>query len=104
MKNVREGVFMDQKKKIQEAVYLAIDKVNEQLESEESILKTPETILIGEKGVLDSLSFVTLITALETQMRKTFDSYFVLPIAFQIESPMTIDGLIDYVDKLLENK
>lgn len=48
-----------------EIVYAAIDVVNEQIVDAPKIPKSPETILLGDEGVIDSLTLVNLVVAIE---------------------------------------
>lgn len=55
--------------KISEILYACIDSANRMLPSEEKLAKSPETVLVGEKGVLDSLALITLLVDLEDELR-----------------------------------
>jgi acyl carrier protein len=59
---------MTTREKIIDAIYGAIDEVNETLPSDKRLKKTEETVLISKDGVLDSLGMVTLITAAEQRV------------------------------------
>lgn len=51
-----------------EIVYAAIDLVNEQIVDGSKISKSPETILLGDDGVIDSLTLVNLVVAIEDHL------------------------------------
>lgn len=46
-------------------IYESLDEVNEQLPSDQRIQKSPDTILVGRAGSLDSLGFVNFIALVE---------------------------------------
>ena len=54
--------------RVTQAVYDAIDEVNESPGLAEPLEKSPESVLIG---CLDSLSFVTFLTSLEENLQRT---------------------------------
>lgn len=51
-----------------EIVYAAIDVVNEQIVDGPKIPKSPDTILLGDDGVIDSLTLVNLVVAVEDHL------------------------------------
>ena len=53
------------KEEIQDTIHLYIDELNQQLPENGKQEKSPSAILIGEGGVLDSLSLVTLLVNIE---------------------------------------
>lgn len=53
-------------------VQACVSELNRQLPSEERIDDTPETVLTGEGGRLDSLSIVTLLVAVEEALANRF--------------------------------
>jgi len=54
-------------------IYDAIGEVNEMLGADQAIEKSPDTVLIGETGTLDSVSFVTLAVAVEENVERIFN-------------------------------
>jgi len=46
-------------------IYESLDEINEQLPSDQRIQKSPDTILVGRAGGLDSLGFVNFIALVE---------------------------------------
>ena len=49
-------------------VYHAIDLINDLRQADDQIAKTPEVVLAGEGGCLDSLALVTLILGIERRV------------------------------------
>lgn len=54
---------------ISEILYACIDSANRMLPSDAKLAKSPETVLVGERGVLDSLALITLLVDLEDELR-----------------------------------
>jgi len=52
-------------------VYDAIDAVNPQLPRSRRLAKSPDTIIVGPSGSLDSLGIVNLVIALEERASET---------------------------------
>jgi hypothetical protein len=48
-----------------QVIYDAIDVVNRQLPQSRRLTKSPETIIVGSSGMLDSLGIVNLVLAIE---------------------------------------
>lgn len=61
------------KEQIVDIIKEAIVELNEQLEDNEKISYDLEARLIGKNAVLDSMSFVTLITIIEELVEDKFD-------------------------------
>jgi len=49
-------------------VYDAIDMVNQQLPAAKRLAKSPQTIIVGAGGALDSLGIVNFVIAVEEQI------------------------------------
>jgi acyl carrier protein len=64
---------MDRQEQIIQAIFGAIAEVNETLEPDKTLAPSTETILIGESSTLDSLGFITLVTAVEENVERIFD-------------------------------
>ena len=56
---------MTRDQKIVEAIFRAVDEVNEYLPKQQMIEKSLQTVLIDESTQLDSLALVSLIVAIE---------------------------------------
>jgi len=92
--------------RILEAVYCAIDEVNQQLAEERRIDKSANTVLFGESGNLDSLELISLIVTVEQEVEKEFHVIINLTdhedAIFEKNSPLhTIAALVRYISKLL---
>ena len=69
---------MSKHERIKNAVYHAIDELNDQLPKGVSIDKSPDAALYGKSGKLESLDFVTLIMEVETKIQEEFGIDFLL--------------------------
>jgi D-alanine--poly(phosphoribitol) ligase subunit 2 len=92
--------------RVQQAIYDAIDELNQQSPVEMQLPKAPGTVLFGREGKLDSLGLVTLIVGIEGKIRDTFGVAVTIADekAFsQKNSPFrTIDTLSDYISGLIK--
>lgn len=52
-------------------VYDGIRRVNEIRPPEKRVPERPDVVLVGDQGMLDSLSFTTLILTLENRLRES---------------------------------
>jgi acyl carrier protein len=50
-------------------IYAVIDETNEQLDHKQRLTKTPDTVLFGEGGKLDSLGLINFIVGLEQKVQ-----------------------------------
>jgi acyl carrier protein len=93
---------------VRDALYEAVDEVNELLPPEEQIAKSPETVLFGSTGRLDSLGLINLIVAVEKRVAARFHVSITLAdekAMSQKHSPFqTMASLIQYVTQILETK
>jgi acyl carrier protein len=85
-------------------IYDGIDEVNSSPETRETIEKSPETVLIGEGGSLDSLGFVTLAVEIEGHVERKFKKTITLMEVVEVtdECPLTVARLADFIDGLIE--
>ncbi len=92
--------------KIIQAVFRAVDEVNQELPEGQRLKKSLDTVLFGRSGVLDSLGLVNLIVAAEEKIEEEFGSTITIAderAMSQKNSPFrTIGTLVDYVSSLLE--
>lgn len=96
---------MSDKKKIQEAIYGAIDILNDQINGL-NIEKAPDTPLLGNDSKLDSMALVSFMVAIEEQVEDKFD----VPISMAIDSDLgsasnpfrNVASLVDFIDGKLE--
>lgn len=94
------------KEQVKKIVAEAIEELNEQLDDDKKLSFDPEVRLIGRKAMIDSMSFVTLISIIEELVSDELDKdiEIVSAKAFSQErSPFyNIGTLIDFVTSLVE--
>lgn len=93
------------KARILEAIYRAVDEINEHLPKVRILDKSPDTVLFGSSGKLDSLGLVGLIVAVEQNIQEDFRTAITLAderALSQQNSPFrTITSLSEYISLLL---
>lgn len=62
---------MECSERITDLIYHAIEEANRATPPEQALEKSPDTILVGESGRLDSLGFVNLIAILEENIQSS---------------------------------
>ena len=77
MNGINESLPNNQERVFQ-AIYRAFDQVNEALPKEKHIEKTPQTVLLGSEGGIDSLGLTMLIVAIEQKIEEDFDAVITL--------------------------
>jgi acyl carrier protein len=96
---------MKQREKVLQAIYGAVEEANATLPAERRLEKSPETVLFGKDGKLDSLGLVNLIVATEQRIEEAFGVAVTLAderAMSQQHSPFrTIGSLADYAATLL---
>ena len=99
---------MAERERIVNAVYNAIDELNNQLPPGVSVEKTPEAPLFGAGGKLESLDFVTLIMEVEEKINAEFGTNLVIAdenLLSKEKSPFsTVQTLVDYLGELVERE
>lgn len=99
---------MVEREKVVEAVYQAIDSVNEQLPRECWIEKSLNSALYSKSSTLDSFGLVNLILATEESVADEFGVEVTIAdgvAAWQENNPFrTVDSLVQYISGLLEEK
>ena len=99
---------MPNNEKFLEAVMEAIDELNGQLPKEEKLDKSPDTVLFGSGGSLDSLGLISLVTTVEQQIEERFGITATLLEDIDLpenDNPFrTVSSLADYVASILEKK
>jgi D-alanine--poly(phosphoribitol) ligase subunit 2 len=97
---------MSSDERIAQAIDRAIDAFNEQLPEARRLAKSPQTVLFGKSGRLDSLGLVSFIVEVEQQVEEELGITISLAderAMSQQKSPfMTIQSLSDYVSLLVE--
>ena len=63
---------MGNEERIQKGILSAIDELNEQLPRKQKIRKSVDSVLLGQKGGLDSLGLVNLIVSVEQKIEEDF--------------------------------
>ena len=97
---------MSDKQTVIESIYTAIDEFNAVAEEPRHLEKSPETILFGKDGRLDSLGLVSLIVEIEGQVQTDFDTTITLAderAMSRRSSPFrSIDTLAEYITEILD--
>ena len=105
--NLKEFGMTD-KEKVLNCIYRAVDEVNELLPDDKQLEKSPDTILLGKAGKLESIDLVNILVATEGNIEEDFN----IPISVTDEravseksSPFkTIDTLCSFISNLLKEK
>ena len=94
--------------KILEIIYKAVGMHNQKASAEQRLGQTPDTVLFGSEGMLDSLQFVSLILSIEEMVQEELES----PVAVvddralsRTPSPfLTLGSLAEYIGELMEEE
>jgi len=97
---------MTELEKILNCIYEGVDEVNEQLPDGQKLKKSPDTVLLGESGKLESIDLVNVLVATEDSVEEEFG----VPISITDEravaeknSPFaTIRTLSEFISNLLK--
>jgi acyl carrier protein len=99
---------MSRKEKIIQAVYQAIDEINETLPEGGKAEKSMETTMVGSASALDSLALINLIIAVEQKIEEGLGITVTLAdenAASSEHGPMrNVQVLVEHIDSLLEGK
>lgn len=91
--------------RITQAVFSALDIVNQQLPKDEQIEKKQDAALFYTSGGLDSLGIINLVMAIEERIRQDFGVNITLADEKALsseDSPFrTVGTLINYISSLL---
>jgi acyl carrier protein len=94
--------------KIKEALFSAIDDINQLLSEEQRLEKNLNAFVYGDVGKLDSLGLVNLIVAVEKKIEDDFGILITLAddkAMSKKNSPFrTVGTLVNYISVLLEEK
>ncbi len=86
---------------ILDVIYGCADEVNRQLPAGAKLAKSPETVLVGESGALDSLGLITLLVAVEEALEAKFGLHCSLLEEENLVDPdgpyHSIDGLSKWI-------
>ena len=55
---------------ILQSIYDTVEEVNRQLPNEQQLQRSPDTIIVGDGGVLDSLGVISFLVALEDRLSR----------------------------------
>jgi acyl carrier protein len=103
-RRIRERIVNDER--IREAIYRVVDETNEQLPKGRQLEKSPESILFGKGGHLDSLGLVGFIVEVEQKIEEEFAVSITLAderAMSQKNSPfLTLGALTAYVSLLIK--
>ena len=100
---------MTTSERIRDAVYAAIDEMNQQLPEQTRLTKSPETVLMGESSQLDSLQMISLIITIEQEIERMFQTPIDLAggeiLASGESGPAsTVQALIQYISEILSRE
>lgn len=89
---------------IMQLIYDALAEVNKGLEPEHALEKSPDTVLIGESGKLDSMGFVTLVVAVEQNVARVFKKAISLTDVIMAveETQWTVSALANCIAELVD--
>lgn len=97
---------MTKKQELKQMLYEVVDEFNDQMGMNNQIKKVEDEILFGEKGSLDSLGLVNLITLIEESIEDELDIVISLAdekaMARKTSPFRTLGHLFEYVNDLLE--
>ncbi|MBN2411418.1 acyl carrier protein [candidate division KSB1 bacterium] len=87
-------------------IYAVIDEINEQLDKNQRLEKSRDTVLVGQSGKLDSLGMVNFIVGLEQKVEEETGKE--ISLADQMlnmgnDSPFrTVEWLAQYLSSIVE--
>lgn len=96
----------EKSERILQAIYRAVDAINEERPRGRALEKSPQTTLFGKGGQLDSLGLVSFIVEVEQQVEEELGVSITLAderaMSRQRSPFLTIQSLADYVSFLVE--
>ena len=91
-----------------EMVYETIDEINENLEDQRKLVKSPQTQLFGCSANLDSIGIVTFIVMLEQNIADKYGYLITLAdekALSRLKSPfLTVESLTEYIVEKLNDQ
>lgn len=94
--------------RVLETVLSAVKEINEQLSAEERLDLSPDAVVFGAEGKLDSLMLVSLIVATEQQIMETLKIEISLSdertLAKEPSPFRTIGTLADHITSLMHER
>jgi len=98
---------MDNRDRIVQAIYSAVDELNKQLPKGNSLEKSPGAVLYGKSGKLESLDFVTFIMEVEEKIKDEFGVEVMITdenLLSKENSPFsTLGTLTEYLEEILKD-
>lgn len=93
---------------LEEIVYRALDEVRDLVDDPESLVESPHTKLIGTGAVMDSVTFVSFLVAVENTIEDQLDVRVTLAnekAMSRTRSPfLTLATLAEYATELLRQE
>ena len=93
---------------VDQILFAAIEEINQQLPSNQTIKADKSTMLFGKDGVLDSLTLVNLIVAAEQKVQEILNIAITLAddrAMSQKNSPFkSVESLANYIVMLVKEK
>lgn len=94
--------------RVLQVLYRAVDRVNEQLPEDRPLAKSPQAVLFGKNGRLDSLGLVSFIVEVEQELEDEFGVGITLAderAMSQKNSPfLTLQTLEEYISLVLRDR
>lgn len=98
---------MIDKGEVLDAIFEAVDEVNEQLPKEKRLEKIGNSVLFGESGKLDSLALVNLFIGIEQKIEEKFGRAIALyesVMSQEVKPFRDIQALNEFIHSLLEEE
>ncbi len=97
---------MPDQERVRQAIYRAVDEINDQLPKGVHIEKSPESALYGQAGKLESIDLVGFIIEVEEKIKEEFGVSITIAdeqaMSEQNSPFLTLDTLTEYVADLLK--
>jgi acyl carrier protein len=97
---------MSNEERITQTIYRAVDALNKQLPKGTHVEKSPDVVLYGKSGKLESLDFVTFIMEVEEKFKEEFGTEITITdekLLSKQDSPFTtLRTLTEYLSGLLK--
>tara|TARA_B100000315_G_C14485837_1_gene545158 strand:- start:129 stop:437 length:309 start_codon:yes stop_codon:yes gene_type:complete len=99
---------MSKNERIKKVIINSIEEINQQLQKENQLEKSTNTVLFGKDGKLDSLGLVNLLVIIEQNIEDELQVIITLAderAISQRNSPFrTVETLANYIEILLEEQ
>ena len=99
---------MTMNERVLQAMFKAMDEVNQVLPKEQRLEKSVDTVILGNQGTLDSLGLVNLIVAIEQKIEEEFGVTIIMTdekIILEDDRPVkTIGTLAEDISLILAEK